>query len=128
MHGNEVLGRELLLKLAHHLCEEHRNGNPEIQKLIEITRIHLMPCMNPDGYALASETYNAGIDDYLIGRTNNKSVDLNRNFPDLDRIVFKYEDMKEGPDRILDLIEDEENPVSTIINVSSVFKSEYPQQ
>lgn len=29
--------------------------------------------------------------DYLIGRTNNHSVDLNRNFPDLDAITFEYE-------------------------------------
>lgn len=35
--------------------------------------------------------YNGGVADYLIGRTNNNSVDLNRNFPDLDRIMFSYE-------------------------------------
>ncbi|XP_071439885.1 carboxypeptidase E-like [Hetaerina americana] len=88
MHGNEVLGRELLLKLADYLCERYMAGDPEIQKLIHLTRIHLMPSMNPDGWQLATDT---GGQDYLLGRYNNRSVDLNRNFPDLDRIMFGNE-------------------------------------
>lgn len=56
MHGNEVLGRELLLKLADHLCEGYLNGDPQIKALIETTRIHLMPSMNPDGWQLATDT------------------------------------------------------------------------
>lgn len=90
MHGNEVLGRELLLKLADYLCEEYLKGNENIRALIEQTRIHLMPSMNPDGWQLATAT---GGQDYLIGRTNNNSVDLNRNFPDLDRIMFSNEEV-----------------------------------
>lgn len=35
--------------------------------------------------------YSQGTLDYLIGRTNNHSVDLNRNFPDLDAITFEFE-------------------------------------
>ncbi|XP_018580185.1 carboxypeptidase E isoform X2 [Anoplophora glabripennis] len=89
MHGNEVLGRELLLKLADYICERYSEGDLQIKSLTELTRIHLMPSMNPDGWQLATDT---GGQDYLIGRTNNNSIDLNRNFPDLDRIIFTNED------------------------------------
>jgi len=55
MHGNEVLGRELLLKLADYFCDEYRAGNEEIVKLITKTRIHLMPTMNPDGWQRSTD-------------------------------------------------------------------------
>ncbi|CAG7821320.1 unnamed protein product [Allacma fusca] len=88
MHGNEVLGRELLLKLADYLCEQYRANDPEIRSLISKTRIHLLPSMNPDGWKLSTDQ---GGQDYLLGRSNANSVDLNRDFPDLDRIIFGNE-------------------------------------
>ncbi|XP_050297220.1 carboxypeptidase E-like [Anthonomus grandis grandis] len=100
MHGNEVLGRELMLKLADYLCDQYLQGDPQIQALIRNTRIHLMPSMNPDGWQLATDS---GGQDYLIGRTNNNSIDLNRNFPDLDRIAFENEE--ENIDRNNHLLE-----------------------
>lgn len=54
MHGNEVLGRELLLQLSEFLCEEFRNRNQRILRLIQDTRIHILPSMNPDGYEVAA--------------------------------------------------------------------------
>jgi len=86
MHGNEVLGRELLLHLADHLCTSYLAGDPDTKLLVDSTRIHLIPSMNPDGWKIATEN---GNDDYLIGRSNANGVDLNRDFPDLDKVVYR---------------------------------------
>ena len=79
MHGNEVVGRETLLYLLDYLCKEYRVGNTGLQELIDNTRIHIMPSMNPDGY----EHTRAPPDCYSVtGRANANNVDLNRDFPD----------------------------------------------
>lgn len=53
MHGNEALGRELLLLLMQFLCHEFLRGDPRVTRLLTETRIHLLPSMNPDGYETA---------------------------------------------------------------------------
>jgi carboxypeptidase D len=68
MHGDEVVGRELLVRLAEDICARYYT-DAAIKQMVDTTRIFLMPTLNPDGFA--------------TGRRNNLgSVDLNRNFPD----------------------------------------------
>ena len=108
MHGNEVVGRELMLNLANDLCEGYLRNDERVKKLITSTRIHILPTMNPDGWDIAvanewkkkgKDTYKtvsemlekAGVTDWMTGRTNANGVDLNRNFPDLDKYEFLYQ-------------------------------------
>ncbi|VEL23128.1 unnamed protein product [Protopolystoma xenopodis] len=101
MHGNEVVGRELLLRLAYDICNKYLEQNPTIINILKTTRIHLMPSMNPDGWDKAKDkVYNfsrsiiSKDQAIILGRANGNNVDLNRNFPDLDSIA--YENMKYG--------------------------------
>jgi carboxypeptidase D len=89
MHGNEVIGRELLLLFAKYLLENY-DSNQNITKLIKTTRIHIMPSMNPDGYEKAL----LGDCSSEYGRGNAHKVDLNRNFPD-QYIVYKENKVQE---------------------------------
>ena len=55
LHGNEALGRELLLLLMQFLCKEYNDDNPRVRRLVDGVRIHLVPSLNPDAYELAYE-------------------------------------------------------------------------
>jgi carboxypeptidase D len=77
MHGNEVTGRETLLYLIQYLLDNY-GYDSEITQLVNATRIHIMPSMNPDGYTRA----HVGDAQGVVGRRNAHYVDLNRNFPD----------------------------------------------
>lgn len=69
IHGDEVVGRELLLGLADGLCTGWKERREEVVRLLESTEVHLLPSLNPDGFVLKT-------------RNNANDRDLNRGFPD----------------------------------------------
>ncbi|XP_054153380.1 carboxypeptidase M-like [Oppia nitens] len=76
MHGNEVVGRELMLHLIAYLLNSS-DKSKSIKNMLNTTRIHIMPSMNPDGFETGIEGKCEG-----PGRFNAENRDLNRNFPD----------------------------------------------
>ncbi|XP_053111994.1 carboxypeptidase M isoform X1 [Hemicordylus capensis] len=77
IHGDETVGRELLLHLITFLVTSDKH-DPVITRLIDSTRIHIMPSMNPDGFE-AAKYYSCRP---TVGRYNSNYQDLNRDFPD----------------------------------------------
>ncbi|XP_035468397.2 carboxypeptidase M [Scophthalmus maximus] len=77
MHGNEALGRELLLQLIDDLVRGYRDNDTRSLRLLSGARLHVLPTMNPDGFDEASTHCQ-----FSQGRFNYNGVDLNRNFPD----------------------------------------------
>ncbi|HLE10415.1 MAG: hypothetical protein A2504_15880 [Bdellovibrionales bacterium RIFOXYD12_FULL_39_22] len=69
MHGDEIVGRELLVKLIADLAMAYYDNNERIISLINNTEIYLLPSINPDGNAKRQ-------------RGNANYRDLNRSFPD----------------------------------------------
>lgn len=92
MHGNEIVGREVLLHLARLLVENYKQSYEEpagdttptgpkfVKKLLKSTRVHILPTMNPDGYARSEPGCLYEKCSYK-GRLNANNINLNRNFP-----------------------------------------------
>lgn len=77
MHGDEAIGREMLISLIFHLLSNY-NKDERITQLINSTNIYIMPTANPDGFENSTE----GTCSFSTGRENANRVDLNRDFPD----------------------------------------------
>ncbi|KAG8441009.1 hypothetical protein GDO86_006663, partial [Hymenochirus boettgeri] len=99
LHGNEVLGRELLLLLMQFICKEFRDGNPRITSLVRDTRIHLVPSMNPDGYEIASQM-GSELGNWALGHWTEEGYDIFTNFPDLNTVLWAAEERKWVPHRV----------------------------
>ncbi|KAJ8537964.1 hypothetical protein K7X08_014504 [Anisodus acutangulus] len=68
VHGDEPVGRELLILLASWLCDNYMK-DPLATLIVDNVHLHILPSMNPDGFSLRR-------------RGNANNVDLNRDFPD----------------------------------------------
>ncbi|KAF8697640.1 hypothetical protein HU200_035829 [Digitaria exilis] len=68
VHGDEPVGREVLMHLANWLCNKYLK-DPLATLIVENMHLHILPAMNPDGFALR-------------WRGNANNIDLNRDFPD----------------------------------------------
>lgn len=75
------------------MCQEYLAGNPRIVHLIQDTRIHLLPSVNPDGY---DKAYKAVIQIINTPRNSSLSSGWIKNAP-LVTILFT--------DRVLQAIE-----------------------
>lgn len=68
MHGDEIAGRELMLRLIPDLLQNY-GKDERIKKIFENLSLDIMPSMNPDGAEKSK-------------RANANGADLNRDFPD----------------------------------------------
>ncbi|XP_070689148.1 inactive carboxypeptidase-like protein X2 [Pempheris klunzingeri] len=91
LHGNEAVGRELILLLMQYLCKEYKDRNPRAQRLVEGIRIHLVPSLNPDGHEKAFEA-GSELSGWTTGHFTEDGFDIFQNFPDLNSILWDAED------------------------------------
>lgn len=77
MHGDEVTGMMLMLRLIDEFCT---SNDARILNILENVDLFIFPCTNPDG------TYHGGNNSvYGATRYNGNGIDLNRHFPDFDK-------------------------------------------
>ena len=75
MHGDELVGSVLMLRLAHYLLNNLENK--QVANLVNGIEIYINPLANPDGtYFTSNNTVQGAI------RSNANGINLNRNYPD----------------------------------------------
>lgn len=79
IHGNEPLGRQLLVYLAEYLLQNYGKAT-RITRLLNSVEIHLLFSANPDGFTNAIEGDCSGNDSHLA-RNNSYQIDLDTDFP-----------------------------------------------
>ncbi|KAM1030314.1 hypothetical protein TB1_033530 [Malus domestica] len=87
VHGDEPVGRELLILLANWICDNYLK-DPLATSIVDNVHLHLLPSMNPDGFSLRR-------------RGNANNVDLNRDFPDQFFPVNNDEDWRQPETRAI---------------------------
>ncbi|KAF6038138.1 hypothetical protein EB796_003558 [Bugula neritina] len=88
IHGNEATSREMLIRFIDLLLTQYGEDD-SITHLMDTTRVHVMPTMNPDGYGITSKWNCSGV----YGRYNMAQVDLNRDFPDYFNPTYQTREM-----------------------------------
>jgi len=91
MHGNEAVGRELMLALSRYLLQNYER-DPRVAKIVNETDIHIVPSLNPDGFENSTKGICLG-HHVGSGRHNGNLVDLNRAFPSWDDLSETKEEL-----------------------------------
>uniref|UniRef100_A0A3Q4M6H1 AE binding protein 1a n=1 Tax=Neolamprologus brichardi TaxID=32507 RepID=A0A3Q4M6H1_NEOBR len=79
LHGNEALGRELLLLLMQFLCKEYNDDNPRVPESMN----DLPPFLLLQGSEMGN---------WALGHWTEEGYDIFQNFPDLNSILWGAED------------------------------------
>lgn len=79
MHGDETIGREMLIYLAEYLLDNYGKVD-EVTRILNSTDLYLMPSMNPDGYArsVASTVHLLLVASAAVTHDFHVWVDINR--------------------------------------------------
>lgn len=95
MHGNEAVGRQLVMFMSQYLLENY-GVDDRVTRLVNNTDLWLMPSLNPDGFAAGIEGDCIGMGRGGKGRENANRKDLNRDFPDQYRDGKSQDDLVRG--------------------------------